>query len=356
METAQFGERVDRQTERRLFQRIEEILEIECGPDFIGSHPVSLCGGNMQNLLDSDYLVCEKSDGIRAMLFVCDKILYLYDRKNVFYRTRYALSVDEAYLLDGEIYREEGDFVFAIFDTLISKGTSQIRENLVARLDRAFAFTRGLEKSRGMLQIRSDPAHHKFRIVTKQMTKSYGFYQILDTIPSLHHENDGLIFTPVDDKYAVSARSRTLKWKPPHLNTVDFSIKRSIHPQTYDLLGVVMDNQLARGRFRGGERDSASSLRKFGTFYTAEDGEDLDGKIGEFRFDPKKEVLDHSDYSIVRGGWSLYKIRTDKTTPNNIKVIFGVLESIRENISEPILRSHWKAIAESYKKRHSGTS
>lgn len=356
METVQFGEKVDQYTERKLFQKIAEVLNIECGSDFIGSHPVSLCRENMQNLLDTDYLVCEKSDGIRAMLFAYNKILYFYDRKNVFYKTRYALSMDDIYLLDGEIYKEEDGFIFAIFDTLISKNISQTKQNLVVRLDKAYAFTRSLEKSHGILQIQNDSAYFKFKIITKQMTKSYGFYQILDTIPKLCHENDGLIFTPVEDKYMVSARSRTLKWKPSHLNTVDFSIKKSVYPQTYDLFGVVMDNQLPKGRFTGAvhQKEDGSSLRKFATFYSPENADDIDGKIGEFRFDPEKDVLDFNDYSIIKGGWSLYKIRTDKNTPNNIKVIFGVLESIKENISEPVLRSYWKIMAERYKKRHSG--
>ena len=41
-------------------------------------------------------------------------------------------------------------------------------------------------------------------------------------IPHLNHENDGLIYTKVDNPYRVGRDDNIIKWKPPHLNTIDF--------------------------------------------------------------------------------------------------------------------------------------
>jgi hypothetical protein len=38
----------------------------------------------------------------------------------------------------------------------------------------------------------------------------------------MNHENDGLIFTKVDSPYKPGRDFNIVKWKPPHLNTIDF--------------------------------------------------------------------------------------------------------------------------------------
>lgn len=350
MEASSFGVAVDSQTARGLLEKIADVLQFKNDTSkFIGSHPVSLTHANARTLITDDFLVCEKTDGIRAMLLVSGGVLYLYDRKNVLYRTRYVMNTKKMFLLDGELYREGEAFLFAAFDILIYEDEDQTHLGLLARLERAYAFTRSIEKNPALLLVSSDSSHSKFRIITKQMAKSYGFYEILDGIPNLAHENDGLIFTPVADRYMLNARSRTLKWKPPHLNTVDFVIMKSIFPYTYDLYGAIAENQQRPARRTG---EGGECLRKFATYYAGADQTEVDGKVGEFRYNSEKEVVNMDDYSASRGGWELYKIRTDKNTPNNIKVILDVMDSIKNNISEDQLRGLWKEMHRSYKERH----
>lgn len=69
------------------------------------------------------------------------------------------------------------------------------------------------------------PISFPFKIEMKTMYKSYHLAFLLKTvIPSLNHENDGLILTPVNESYEVGTCRSWLKWKPPHLNTVDFHL------------------------------------------------------------------------------------------------------------------------------------
>jgi hypothetical protein len=143
MEIEQFGTKMDDRACRHIYAGIASILQIRASTsEFIGSHPVSLCTSNIHFLLDSDYLVCEKADGIRVMLLAHEKILYFYDRKNLFYRTRYAIASADTFLFDGELYQEGEACIFAIFDSLISTGTGLVCLGLLSRLESALAFTR----------------------------------------------------------------------------------------------------------------------------------------------------------------------------------------------------------------------
>lgn len=353
MKTSDFGELMDSQTSSKLLKVISTFLNIKSPiTKFIGSHPLTLTKLCINDLLEEDYLVCEKSDGIRALIFVHNKVFYLYDRKNLLYKTRYTADLEDSYLFDSEIYQENSEFVLAIFDTLLTKSKNYLQETLIARLTGANKFVMHL-KTPGITRISDNESIKRFKITVKQMTKSYGFYQVLDSISELKHENDGLIFTPVHEPYIIHRVSKIYKWKPPSLNTIDFQISNSTAGKdAYDLYGILKDEQIPRhmnNTFKGHNRD----LYKFGTFYTTEklNITERNSLIGEFKYDDQKEVVDRFDYTITFGGWELHKIRSDKDTPNNFKVIFNIIKSINENITENELRKYWKEMMTNYKKR-----
>lgn len=50
---------------------------------------------------------------------------------------------------------------------------------------------------------------------------------IVKTISRLRHECDGFIFQAYEDKYQVGTHEELLKWKYPHMNSVDFRFRRS---------------------------------------------------------------------------------------------------------------------------------
>lgn len=52
----------------------------------------------------------------------------------------------------------------------------------------------------------------------------------------LEHENDGLIFTVDDCPYYPGTCSEILKWKPVELNSIDFKLHKTLHPNVYQLL------------------------------------------------------------------------------------------------------------------------
>ena len=63
-------------------------------------------------------------------------------------------------------------------------------------------------------------------VFMKEMFNIWDASTILKNIlPRLEHENDGLIFTIDASPYYMGTCPHILKWKPFHLNTIDFNAK-----------------------------------------------------------------------------------------------------------------------------------
>lgn len=361
MDTALFGTRLSTTQAGRVLQPVFSLLGVHPAPgEFIGAHPVSLTRDSLRHLVHEDFLVCEKSDGIRAILLVLDDILYLYDRNCSIYRTKYKWSaparVEAAAhetgvfaVFDGELYQEGETYILALFDTLVYAGVKCLHQPLPKRLAHAFQFA---EAAPGALLRTASPTQG-FRITAKAMMKAHGFHQILDAIPRLRHANDGLVFTPVADPYQPMSRSRILKWKPPQLNTVDFYVVRRPNDGCYALYVTVVGYQLEHSR------STASGMLLFDWYFPEPAGPAPDALcdvVAEFSFDAHREILDPRDCTIRHGGWVLYKIRTDKREPNNIKTALNIYEMLEEGLDEQALRAAWKPLATAYKKRHRNTT
>ncbi|ORD94629.1 MCE1 [Enterospora canceri] len=335
-----------------LIDILKQTLGIVEFKSFIGHHPVALNRERLDLLLNEDYLVCEKSDGIRVMLLLSGQFTYLYDRTNKFHMTCINTRTKAPFLFDGEMYRTKDTFVFAIFDVLIFDGKSVLKRNLIERLSLCQSFANTFRSSH------RDSALIKFKIVFKTFIKSYAFKSILDAISSFDHKNDGLIFTPVSDPYALYAISRILKWKPPHLNTIDFKI-RPIFPKLFGLFCTICPEQfrlfvkgancpteIELGRYFLTEGDFQNSGESFSNIRERLS----DGSIGEFGFDSEKEVLEE-DGTFSKGGWVLHRIREDKLDPNNVKIAIEQIESLADEVGEAELVANGPEMQRNFKSR-----
>lgn len=340
-----FATEVDEYERKDLLKDLASILNLaDPIEDFVGSHPVTLSHDTLDTLLNEDYLVCEKSDGIRLILIVLNGKIFFYDRKNRFYQTDLYFNTPLYFILDGEMYKEEEKYVFALFDTLAFDSKLTLCQNLNQRLWFCFQFEKIFKK--GYIQ-RKPSGKLNFDIIGKMMFKSYAFSDILKNISKLKHENDGLIFTPVNEPYLLFTRSKIFKWKPAHLNTIDFLLKRAEKAFIYTLHCTLSDQQ---ARIVCGRGYYGSTL--FFDYYFDENSVDLDGKIGEFCYDPEKEVIDMSDLTVKKGGWILHRVRTDKDLPNNIKVVIDTLDSLKSSVSELDIENIKDNMRDRYKQRN----
>ena len=260
---------------------------------FPGTHNVTFLKKHFNNLLEKDYLSAEKSDGKRILLFVFkikeNAKVFCIDRTNKIYKISNFKIKSETALLDCEVVDlKNGDFRVLVFDCMIFENKSIVHKNLYKRLHCAELFLKNIADQEKKLQKVLTP----FNLSLKEMFKAYGFYSLYQDRENLEHENDGIVFTPVNEEYKIGVNYSWFKWKPADLNTVDFVLKR--FEGIYEMY-ICMKDDTKLVLFDYYFPDS---------FYADGLGneEDLHDKIAEFQWMAEKEVIDPRDFTFKKGG------------------------------------------------------
>lgn len=298
-----------------LTQFLPNIADHHILQGFPGSQPISFSSSHLATLEES--LVCEKSDGVRYLLYICalEKPMrglitvpaFLIDRKYNFWQINiYAPGklLDRDNLFDGElVYDYETEMRFLLFDTLMCRGVCYINNNYLDRLKVAyFHFIYPIRINRTKPQ-------NCLEILLKDFFKPEDIeFLFTSYIPRVPHKNDGLIFTAINQSYILGTNPHIIKWKPPELNTIDFVIKRD---KSSYILNTSSNNR---------------TLEKF----------------GEIELDPEQErLVDNSSGSIAeccfdqtRQKWKVLKFRNDKEFANNTRVAKNVWKSIEDHVTK----------------------
>lgn len=347
---------------------------------FPGGQPVSFESRHLSILETEDYYVCEKSDGVRYLLYFCSPpsgpAAFLIDRNYVFrYLGPLVLpgkdlkTPHEETLLDGEllvdtyedvvetkgvekvkedIYDLDGEkeevpkkttkkrkvTSFMIFDCLLVNGRNVIHESLPNRLKHV---QNDVIHPFNQLKLKDS---FPFLVQMKTMYKPYHMQHLFaEVIPKLAHENDGLIFTPVEDPYRSGTCQRMLKWKPAHLNSVDFKLVKS-------------EDSNGKSKFtlqvaQSGQHKDYAPFRP-----EPEDAESWNvnpplGKILECRYDPEWIVDEKKP-----GGWRFIRFREDKVMANAQHVVQKIIDSIGDNVKQDHLIKSCDRIKKNWDLRH----
>jgi ribA/ribD-fused uncharacterized protein len=204
---------------------------------------------NIHSIL-KDYTVTNKADGLRCGIYVAR------DRRLIRVTPNYQVTwtgitaLDDSHsgdFLDGEYIPDKK--LFCIFDIyrfrnadvrnlpLMKSDEDTLKNPLKSRLGCARTFIEDLKTQFEMV-----PSLSPIRIETKTFLAGDGvameecIKNMLNT--EFEYETDGLIFTPRNSRVAPSEDRkgktwlRVYKWKPPHLNTIDFLIK--LNEETFD--------------------------------------------------------------------------------------------------------------------------
>lgn len=345
---------------------------------FPGAQPVSFARSHLQELQRVDYWLCEKTDGIRCLLYLTQYIAeggqpvemqFLIDRKNDYY----FIPTDTLHippegdnigafhtgtLLDGELVLQKtctGDkrLAYLIFDMLALDSENITTRPFDKRLYRAETiFYNPYRKFANKFP--TDAASQPFDIQLKKMELPYGTEMMFkDKIPKLPHGNDGLIFTCVTTPYVAGTDQHILKWKPPQENTIDFRFQIDSFPtEQYDD-GEYEDwdakPEIALLVNHGGGADQYFAML---TLTDAEwaalkrMNQVLDGRIIECYRDP---VTTQWRPKVEEDGTP--RFRDDKTSANHISTVNSVLESIKDAVSEQDLIESAGRIRAAFKQR-----
>ncbi|SOV24887.1 RNA guanylyltransferase [Plasmodium sp. DRC-Itaito] len=129
------GEKIENEfLKEKIRSKINEMLKWK-RRGFPGCNPVSLTNHNIKNLFTKDYLICEKTDGVRYFLFIASNTTFLIDRNYEIFKNDMHIPTledlskkQQLTLLDGELVEdiiynkktgvEEKKIVYLIYDGL----------------------------------------------------------------------------------------------------------------------------------------------------------------------------------------------------------------------------------------------
>ncbi|KAL8874638.1 MAG: hypothetical protein Q9174_000043 [Haloplaca sp. 1 TL-2023] len=338
--------------------------------NFPGAQPVSFAARHKFELQKQDYYVCEKSDGIRCLMYHTEdgqggEAIYLIDRKNDYYwvqNLHFPLpGVEQQFhlntLVDGELVNDRQpngslQLKYLVFDCLYLDGNSLMHRTLDKRL--AY-FREGIFSPYQKLYAKypEEIQHLPFIVEFKRMELSYGIEMMFkDILPNLPHGNDGLIFTCRNTPYQFGTDQHILKWKPPEENTIDFSLQLifpTIEPDAVDIREGVTSpfvDYSAKPLFRLWVNENSGKYLQWATMYV----EDSEWEDLKSRAEPLNDRITEC-FQDKNGRWRFLRFRDDKTEANHITTVESVMESIQDRVTMEDLIGTAKKIRDEWKKR-----
>jgi len=357
--------------EELRFQRtqIADLLQRHT-TNFPGAQPVSFARQHLEELRRADYFMCEKTDGVRCLLYLSQfldngqpvECQFFIDRKNDFYFVQRDMvhippagddigAFHVGTLLDGELVRQrlkngQQRLAYLIFDCLALDNDNITHRPFDKRYGRAdqlvwrpyLAFAK---------RYPDDVASQPFQLELKKMEMPYGAEMMFkDRIPQLPHGNDGLIFTCVTTPYVSGTDKHILKWKPPWENTIDFKLEMGEFPMVRDEeTGEQVEDWDAmptihlQTSYGNGDYRHFALLHLTDAEWEAMKGikQMFDGRIIECYRD---SATTQWRPKVEEDGTP--RFRDDKTEPNHYSTVESVLQSIEDAVSEQdlIMASH----------------
>ncbi|KAG9245403.1 mRNA capping enzyme, catalytic domain-containing protein [Calycina marina] len=338
---------------------------------FPGAQPISFARRHLEELTRTDYYLCEKTDGMRYLLYLTEgdpgqEVLYLIDRRNDYWyvpdskmhipKPGNPQGFHTNTLLDGElVIDKDGDGKirprFMVFDCLVwnsqnlmqktlDKRIGYYKENIQTPFDDLF---------RKVMPEEADFLH--FLIKLKAFQLPYYPENMFNMLKTLPHGHDGLIYTCKTTPYKHGTDPNILKWKPEDENSIDLRMAldfpvvqpdsidkaQGITKPYFDYDAVPICNLLV---FLGDNKQD----KYFGSMHIDEELwtdfksrlEPMNDRIVECYMDEHKR-------------WRFMKFRDDKETANHVSTVESVMESIEDRVTKedliaiaPKIRVEWK--------------
>ncbi|XP_004536441.1 mRNA-capping enzyme [Ceratitis capitata] len=294
---------------------------------FPGAQPVSMDRNNIKRLHEIPYRVSWKADGSRYMMLINKRDeIYFFDRNNSCFQVENISFVKagnltqhlEDTLIDGEMVIDKlnGESIprYLIYDVVkisnLDIGSKPFFPDRLRCIKKEIIEPRYEAITKGLINRPLEP----FSIRHKEFWDIRTSASLLGEkfAKSLLHEPDGLIFQPSKQPYTAGVCSDVLKWKPFHMNSIDFRLKIAVENGQGILTSKV------GLLFVGGLESNFAKIK-----YTKA-LKDLDNKIIECSVNSQ-------------GEWEFMRERTDKMLPNSYNTAVSVCESIRYPITKAYL-------------------
>lgn len=374
----------DHQLTQQFRHEVAQLLDRH-STGFPGAQPVSFAHRHLSELRQQDYFVCEKTDGIRFLMYCTrdkDKdIHYLIDRKNDYYfvpNLHFPKPDDKTFssfhdrtLLDGELVEDKlpdgtSELKFLVFDLLVLDGDLLTSKSLDKRLARFKEWV--LKPYKELFKAFPEEVQYRpFALEDKDSHFSYSLeHMFKNIIPSVKqlHGNDGLIFTCKNTPYKTGTDEHILKWKPPNENTIDFVLRITwpmTPPDADDPDQTPHEDYLAFPRcfdlfvYTGGDVNYEHFAQMHVTEQEWEDLKAMQRPLQDAVVECYLEAEEPDDPAANINGhaprWRFHRLRDDKEHANHISTVKSVLESIEDHVTEQNLLDAAGGIRDAWKKR-----
>lgn len=289
---------------------LRDIVRRLCNDDsktgrFPGPNPVSLDTSHFGQLRKEPYYACEKTDGVRFLMVVCElddlNIVAIMDRTWNFYIVplkHVPKAMFQGTVLDGEIAwnKDSQQWEYLVFDATCVSGVPVLDSPLDGRLAAA---RKALSLHRPAPE---DPV--AVRLKTFVACTSFGDVDSLLESCRVKYDIDGIVLTPAHAPVVYGRHTTMFKLKFDNRHTVDFMVGDGGSLCVWD----------------SGRHVSVGELRN--------QGDARRGTIVECSFGQD-------------GVWDLVMIRTDKKTANDMFTYRKTLLNMRENLTLDHVRRVW---------------
>ena len=191
---------------------------------FPGPMAVSIERANFETLRRNFYWVCEKSDGVRYILFVSmfqyggksHKMCFLINRSlEVFLVSMcFPIEVYRGTVMDGElVQKNDGSWSFLVFDCMCIGGEYIKDKCLSERLSHTREMLTYLDVGKSCLGV-----------ALKNFVPLQSFEEYVATMVPTGYQNDGFVFTPENTVLGPGRSDALFKLKPQSHHTVDFLV------------------------------------------------------------------------------------------------------------------------------------
>lgn len=343
---------------------------------FPGAQPVSFAARHKLELQKQDYFVCEKSDGIRCLMYLTSdrnpegpqEVTYLIDRKNDYYHVQhihFPKSAEnpepfhEDTILDGELVNDtlpdgRTQLMYLVFDCLVLNKDPLMHLTLDKRIGRFRDIVYKPYRKLLFELFPQEQKHQDFLVDWKMMERSYGIEKMFrETLPKLPHGNDGLIFTCRTTPYQFGTDQHILKWKPAEENSIDFRMTLEflmVDPDSDDEDQTPYPDYSALPQINLSVHGGSDGDIPWGVMVV----ESPDWQSWKALQQPLNDRI--VECSLIGSNkWKFLRFRDDKHEANHISTVRSVMESIEDKVSEEDLIRASMAIRTEWKKRERET-
>ena len=304
---------------------------------FLGTMPVNFSRKHINFLYYKDYIIFEKSDGVRGILVWFKKKLYLLDRKLIITKIiKASAQIHKKWLnfkttlLDGELCFNLliDNYEYLIYDLICLFGDWRISTwDMIGRIQAIhyvikkskFLFNKLLIKlkKKDIFKIYEIQSLF-FRIIENKVSLERVYINYQKNNNMICNKNDGLIFTPNKIPYISKFPFITFKWKYENGNSIDLNAKKNIRYNKKKKL--VLEKIGIYSRMRNKIQFKFTNVKKINckSFFSVSYCKKTEDIIGEYLFNKKNCE------------WYFNKYRKDKNYANSFKVAINTLEISNE--------------------------